>query len=106
LLAFGYAARMAPSSSSRWQPSLKTFVGSPSSWFGHHQQSPRASHSRCGYRCHRVKAAAPTEQAQASSFKKSLQPPQFLQSQTSATKSANSGLIHRSKKIVIRSLVA
>ena len=34
------------------------------------------------------------EQAQASSFKKSLQPtPQFLQSQTSATKSANSATL-------------
>src|SRR6478672_13920957 len=50
---------MAPSSSSPWQPSLKTFVGSPSSWFGHHQQSPYASHSCCGYRCHSVKAATP-----------------------------------------------
>jgi hypothetical protein len=41
------------------QDSTIIYAGSPSWSSNHHQQSPRARHSRCECRCHSVEAAAP-----------------------------------------------
>jgi hypothetical protein len=50
---------MVRKTSSRWQPSPRTFVGSPNWWSDRRQQSPSAGHSCCRRRYQSVKAAAP-----------------------------------------------